>query len=84
MTRADGVVELLERLGSRLVPADRVPHYIFGTGRLYGSCPRCGRWDAIHIEGRSWWASCGCFGRPWKRHNRLDALVAVLKIEAPS
>ncbi len=65
---------ILERLGSRLFPADRVPSHPFATGRLYGSCPRCGRWDAIHVAGSSWWAACSCWGRPWTRHDALTLL----------
>ncbi len=74
MTTTITVPAILERLGSTLFPADRVPSHVFATGRLYGSCPRCGRWDAIHIEGTSWRAACGCWGRPWTRRTVLDLL----------
>lgn len=78
----DTTTRLLERLGAHLTPADRVPGYVFGTGRVYGSCPRCGRWESIHVlTDGSWRAACRCWGKPWQRLTRLDALVAVLAAE---
>ena len=78
------ILEMLARAGARLVPADRDPQHIFATGRLYGSCPRCGRWDALHVEGETWRAACSCWGRPWRRLDRVDALRAALTVWAPS
>lgn len=75
-------VDLLARLGSQLMAADRDPAYIFATGRTFGSCPRCHRWEALHVlADGSWRAACRCFGKPWRKLGRLDALVAVLAAE---
>ncbi len=73
---------LLARLGARLIAADRDPAYVFATGRTLASCPRCERWDALHVErDGTWRAACRCWGMPWRRLDRVDALAAVLKIE---
>lgn len=74
--------QLLNRLGANLTPADRDPGYVFATGRSYGSCPRCGRWESVHVErDGTWRAACRCWGLPWRRLTRTDAFVAVVAAE---
>lgn len=82
MTAIPATVDLLARLGANLTPADRVPSHVFATGRSYGSCPRCWRWESIHVlADGTWRAACRCWGRPWRRLTRIDALLAVLAAE---
>ncbi len=71
-------VALLTRLGARPVPIDRDPGYPFATGSSYATCPRCDRFAAITVAlDGSWRTACGCWGRPWSRHDALDLIVAL-------
>jgi hypothetical protein len=71
-------VDLLDRLGARPHRVDRDPDSPFAVGSWYATCPRCDRFASLTVDaGGAWRAACGCWGRPWARHDELDLIVAL-------
>lgn len=73
-------IDLLTRLGARLVPIDRWPGP-FAMGSSWSECPRCGL-ISLFVARDHWQASCRCWGRPWRKLGRLDALIAIMRAES--
>ncbi|MEX1172331.1 MAG: hypothetical protein WEG56_06930 [Chloroflexota bacterium] len=71
-------VDILARLGAEPRRIDRDPGYPFASGSWHATCPRCDRFAAITVDRTgSWQAACGCWGRPWSRHDELDLMLAL-------